>query len=131
MITRSFKTKNPRDPKYVEVMLFDSGKWKPFVLDSKFPVEITMPRDKFGESGPPNLKYCKPLITSLGGNNAGTWMIFLEKALAKLYGGYNNLCLCNPGTITNELLGAPINYISLADEGFCYRNIEDSLKAKS
>lgn len=56
--------------------------------------------------------------------------MFLEKAFAKLYGGYANLCNCNPGTILTELTGAPVNHISLNDENLCWRDIESALKGK-
>ena len=88
-IKRLLKSSSPSSPQFVEVWLFDSLKWKPQILDLEFPVEFVLPNNKFGEKGPPSIKYCRPLGKSLGGENGGTWQMFLEKAFARLYNGYD------------------------------------------
>jgi hypothetical protein len=60
LIKRLFKSPDSQNPSCVEVWLYDSGKWRPFVLDSKFPIEYVLPKDRFGCDGPPTLRYCRP-----------------------------------------------------------------------
>ena len=116
LIKRIVKTSDPEHPDFVQVWLFHNGTWKSQLLDSKFPIEVTTPNDKFNNPGPPNLQYSSPLPKLVGGKNKGTWMMYLEKAFARLYGGYKNLSNVDPVIIMNEITGSPVRMYTVKED---------------
>merc|ERR1711981_211509 len=87
----------------VEVWLCDSGRWKPFVLDTMFPSD--------GDGA---------LNARPGPTDCGTWQMFIEKAYAKMYRNYSVIAWGHCGAASREMTGAPSTIISLKnpEEGF-------------
>ena len=66
------------------------------ILDDFFPCSST--------SGPP--LYTKP-------SQGQIWGLLLEKAYARIYGGYSNIAVGYAGDALKDLTGAPSQYIDL------------------
>jgi hypothetical protein len=74
LIHQIFRTKEVNDNGYYEIVLFIDGEWQVVVLDDYFPVK----------KGTKELAFSKP-------NGFELWVILLEKAWAKINGGYANI----------------------------------------
>ena len=112
LILQLFRTvKLPEDKKPIEIAFKIDGEWKVISLDDKFPVK----------------KGTKEPICSNTNNNC-LWGVFLEKAWAKVNGGYVNICNGNPREVFETLTPfscVPID-ISKEDNVTFWRNIRDS-----
>lgn len=74
LIFQIFRTKEISPIGYYEIVMFIDGHWQIVILDDHFPVQ----------QGTTNLKYAKP-------NGNELWVVLLEKAWAKVNGGYANI----------------------------------------
>jgi len=94
LIKEKFRTQQFNEEGYYEVIFFIDGEWQIIFLDDYFPYD---PREK-------NFAFARP-------HNNELWAILLEKAWAKLNGGYTNI----EGGIMSEpisaLTGFPTDYL--------------------
>ena len=95
----------------IEIALKIDGDWKVVLLDDMIPV-------KKGTKEPIGAKT----------NNEVVWGLFLEKAWAKINGGYANICIGNPKDVFETLTPfacLPIKIANENDKSF-WKNIRDS-----
>ena len=113
LITEKFRTEKYNDTGYYEVIFFIDGEWQILFLDDYFPFDPTKN----------NFAFAKP-------NNNELWAMLLEKAWAKLNGGYSNII----GGIVSEPIAAltsfPTEYLShkQKEEDEIYTKIENGDK---
>ena len=89
LIYRLFRTTEANSIGYYEIVFFIDGEWQIVIIDDYFPIE----------KGSSNVfKFAKP-------NNAELWVILLEKAWAKVNGGYINTIAGLPTDAINCLTG--------------------------
>jgi len=92
-VTDLFVTKNRTKSGAYSVKICDTGIWKEIILDDKFPCKL-----KHGK--------LRPVFTRTENVNS-LWVLLLEKAWAKMYGGYGSI---EGGFMTeclHDLTGAP------------------------
>ena len=113
LIKEKFRTQKFNEEGYYEIIFFIDGEWQIIFLDDYFPYD---PRKrKFAFATP---------------HNNELWAMLLEKAWAKLNGGYSNIV----GGIVSEpvsaLTGFPTEYLShkQLDEDEIYNKIEEGDK---
>ena len=113
LIKEKFRTEKYNETGYYEVIFFIDGEWQILFLDDYFPYDPTKN----------NFAFAKP-------NNNELWAMLLEKAWAKLNGGYSNII----GGIVSEPIAAltsfPTEYLShkLKEEDEIYTKIENGDK---
>lgn len=112
-IRKLFSTEIPNDFGCYAVRICDMGEWREVIVDDSFPCY-----DK--QSG--------PVFTS--GKQYEMWVLLLEKALAKLYGGYGNIELGVPLELLHDLTGAPTQYYFLqnVDPEFVWKDLTRASK---
>ena len=96
LIYQIFKTKTVNQYGYYEIILFINGKFQIVIIDDYFPVQ---------KDNPSQLQFAKP-------NNNEIWVLLLEKAWAKVNGGYTNIIGGSPRSALKALTG------------FCSENIK-------
>ena len=113
LITEKFRTQKFNEEGYYEVIFFIDGEWQILFLDDYFPYD---PRKR-------TFAFARP-------HNNELWAMLLEKAWAKLNGGYSNIV----GGIVSEpisaLTGFPTEYLSHKnlEEEDIYAKIEEGDK---
>ena len=113
LIKEKFRTQQFNEEGYYEVIFFIDGEWQIIFLDDYFPYD---PRKR-------TFAFARP-------HNNELWAMLLEKAWAKLNGGYSNIV----GGIVSEpicaLTGFPTEYLSHknAEEEDIYQKIEEGNK---
>jgi hypothetical protein len=90
LIYELFRTKEVQENGYYEIVLFIDGQWQVVIVDDYFPVK------KNSE----NLVFAKP-------NGNEIWVLLLEKAWAKVNGGYSNTILGKSVDSFHALTGFP------------------------
>lgn len=90
LVYQIFRTKDTSIKGYYEICLFIDGEWQIVILDDFFPVL----------EGTNKFKFAKP-------NGNELWVILLEKAWAKVNGGYRNTISGKPNEALNALTGFP------------------------
>lgn len=107
LISNLFRTEKNRGG-YYEVILFVDGEWQVIIVDDYFPVSK---KDN-------NLIFCKPNLNEI-------WAILLEKAWAKINGGYLNTIggLC--GEVLQVITGAP--YLGVSNSQLPRKKLWDLL----
>ncbi len=106
LITQVFKTKSISSNGYYEIVLFIDGIWQVVILDDFFPVE----------QGTNKLSFAKP-------NGNELWVILLEKAWAKVNGGYANTI----SGLTTDPVAAITGFTTQALEHKDYETISEEL----
>lgn len=91
LVRRLFDIEEPNDYGVYAIWLNINGTWREFVIDDYFPVV-----------GPGQLAFVKPTH-----DQREIWVMLLEKAYAKAYGGYYKLNLGRAGEALRDLTGAP------------------------
>lgn len=99
LIRRLFDIEEPNDYGVYAIWLNINGTWREFVVDDYFPVRA-----------PYQLAFVKPTQ-----NQKEIWVMLLEKAYAKAYGGYFKLNLGRAGEALRDLTGAPSYGYKLSD----------------
>ena len=89
LIYQIFKTKTVNIYGYYEIILYIDGEFQIVLIDDFFPVE---------KKNEKKLKFAKA-------NNNAIWVILLEKAWAKVNGGYSNIIGGSPGDALRALTG--------------------------
>ena len=113
LIKEKFRTQKFNEEGYYEIIFFIDGEWQIVFLDDYFPYDPR--RKKFAFASP---------------HNNELWAMLLEKAWAKLNGGYSNII----GGIVSEpissLTGFPTEYLShkQLEEEEVYEKIEEGDK---
>ena len=113
LIKEKFRTRQFNEEGYYEIIFFIDGEWQIVFLDDYFPYDPK--KNRFAFSKP---------------HNNELWAILLEKAWAKLNGGYSNII----GGIVSEpissLTGFPTEYLShkQLEEDEIYEKIEVGCK---
>jgi len=116
ILSEKFRTEKYNDTGYYEVIFFIDGEWQILFLDDYFPFDPTKN----------NFAFAKP-------NNNELWAMLLEKAWAKLNGGYSNII----GGIVSEPIAAltsfPTEYLphKQKEEDEIYEKIENGDKEGS
>jgi len=104
LIYQVFRTKQINSQGYYEVVLFLDGEWKVVIVDDYFPVK----------KGTKEFAFARP-------NGCELWVVLLEKAWAKVNGGYANIISGWPsdalaaltGFATQKLVHKDINILEL------------------
>ena len=74
LIYKMFKTKKINEEGYFEIILFINGKFQIIIIDDYLPIDIRNGKEIYAKS-----------------NNNSIWVCLLEKAWAKINGGYSNI----------------------------------------
>ena len=106
LLLQIFKTKKSNNQCYYEIIFFINGEYKIVLIDDFIPV--------IKNSNEPY--FSKP-------NNNEIWVILLEKAWAKVNGGYTNIINGWPSELLTCLTGFPSNFIIIDEYENC--NIDD------
>eukprot|EP00340_Litonotus_pictus_P002393 CAMPEP_0170516292 /NCGR_PEP_ID=MMETSP0209-20121228/2543_1 /TAXON_ID=665100 ORGANISM="Litonotus pictus, Strain P1" /NCGR_SAMPLE_ID=MMETSP0209 /ASSEMBLY_ACC=CAM_ASM_000301 /LENGTH=764 /DNA_ID=CAMNT_0010801111 /DNA_START=96 /DNA_END=2390 /DNA_ORIENTATION=+ len=91
LIFQIFRTKEKSIYGYYEIVLFIEGEWQIVIVDDHFPVSTNNHK---------SFKFCKP-------NGSELWAALLEKAWAKVNGGYRNTIAGKENEALNALTGFP------------------------
>lgn len=98
LLMRLFEDLEVNEKGVYQIWLNINGAWEQVLIDDSVPV--------FGNSaGKAQFLHLSPNINP---ENNEIWMILLFKALAKVYGGYQNLYLGNQNYLLKDLTGAPV-----------------------
>jgi hypothetical protein len=89
LITRLIKNKNINKNGIYEIKLCIKGEWVTVIIDDYFPC----------------LPFSNPIVSSTYSNDL--WVLFIQKALAKSFGSYNNLLNISILQYLNILTGCP------------------------
>ena len=113
LIKEKFRTKSFNEEGYYEIIFFIDGEWQIVFIDDYLPYN-TLTK---------NFAFATP-------HNNELWAILLEKAWAKINGGYSNIIGGNISEPVNSLTGFPTQYISHKniDEMEVYDKIEEGDK---
>lgn len=98
LIERLIMTKDYNDRGLYRIRLCKNGEWHEVVVDDYFPC--------YPNGG--------PIFSKCGANEM--WVLLLEKAYAKLHGGYKNLTGGAPFEALADLTGCPTTSFNLKDE---------------
>ena len=94
LLSQLFKTKSQNSQCYWEIILFIDGEFQIVVIDDYVPI-IKNTND---------LYFCKP-------NNKELWVVLLEKAWAKVNGGYTNIISGWPSDVMGFFTGYSTSYL--------------------
>ena len=113
LIKEKFRTKGFNQEGYYEMIFFIDGEWQIVFIDDYLPYDTSIN----------NFAFAKP-------NNNELWVMFLEKAWAKLNGGYSNIIGGNINEPICSLTGFPTECLSHKniDEMEIYYKIEEGDK---
>ena len=89
-----------------------TGEWKIYVLDEYYPFVV-------------NAKSSPPAFTSTKNE---TWVLIIEKAFAKMYGGYLALEKGHPAHYVHDLTGAPYRYFYYENPVDCWQYLMANYK---
>ena len=98
IIPQLFKTKNFNLEGYYELYMYTNGEFKIVIIDDYFPIV----------KGTNSLRFAKP-------NDTEIWLLLLEKAFAKVHGGYASLLASNMALVLQTFTGFPIERINVFD----------------
>ena len=98
IIPQLFKTKNFNIEGYYELYMYTNGEFKVVIIDDYFPIV----------KGTNSLRFAKP-------NDNEIWLLLLEKAFAKVNGGYAALLSTNMSLVLQTFTGFPIERINIFD----------------
>lgn len=98
VIQQIFKTKEVSPDGCYEIYIYTNGEYKILIIDDYFPVI----------KGTNTLRFAKPF-------NGELWLLLLEKAFAKISGGYASLISCNMSDVLVAFTGFPLERINLYD----------------
>lgn len=97
------------------VWLFINGKWKLVIVDEYFPA-FTHPKDR-------SLRFAFTYT-----KNKEIWVLAIEKAYAKAYGSYYDICGGCPFWTLRELTGAPFEVVDdFRDEGVVWKKVLEAV----
>lgn len=117
-IINKFRTDSYNSEGYYEIVLYIDDEWQIVIVDDLFPTIKT-------RKDVSRFVFC----SSLNENNV-LWASLLEKAYAKIKGGYSNLCLSNVQEVMLAFTGnrAQEYKISRVKESETFRKIRDAIK---
>ena len=120
LITRIVGNNEKNDFGLFSVWLNINGLWDEYVIDDYIPVEID--HENLDENGEPKFS---PVFSKFGkfGEEA-LWVILIEKAYAKAFGGYQRIDLGDPTCALRDLTGAPVTRIDFAYVHYLFREVE-------
>lgn len=98
LVERLFLTKEYNEEGVYRLRICKNGEWYEVVIDDYFPC--------FPSGG--------PLFSRGQGNEL--WVLILEKAYAKLHGGYKNIVGGNPHEAMMDLTGCPTTSFTFSNE---------------
>lgn len=97
MVLHKFVSKDPSKVGYYEIILFLDGKWQKVFVDDYFPFKKGTDEFAFSRT-----------------NGSEIWVILLEKAWAKVNGGYSNISTGSVSDPLQALTGFPVQTIDLS-----------------
>jgi Calpain family cysteine protease len=97
LVERTFVTKEYNEQGIYMVRICKNGEWQNVILDDYFPC--------FPNGG--------PIFSRSNGNEL--WVLLLEKAYAKIHGGYKNLTAGSPYHAMMDLSGCPTMSLNFKD----------------
>ena len=120
MITRIIGNSEKNDFGLFSVWLNINGIWDEIVIDDYIPVEEDS--ETVDENGDPTYR---PVFSKFGkfGEDA-LWVILIEKAYAKAFGGYQRIDIGDPTCALRDLTGAPSTRIDFAYVHYLYKEID-------
>ena len=99
LIKQIFKSEKINQDGFYELYIYTNGQFKILILDDYFPII----------KGSNNiLRFSKPIKSEI-------WLLLLEKAFAKLNGGYGSLFSCNISHVIQTFTGFPIERLYFYD----------------
>ena len=98
LIQHIFKTKLVNADGYYELYIYTNGQYKILIVDDYFPII----------KGTTILRFSKPVKNEI-------WLLLMEKAFAKLHGGYGALFSCDVSTVVQTFTGFPIERLNFYD----------------
>ncbi|MCQ2818726.1 MAG: C2 family cysteine protease [archaeon] len=98
LIQQIFKTKEINQDGYYELYIYTNGEFKTLILDDFFPII----------KGSVTLRFAKP-------NKNELWLMLLEKAYAKVNGGYASLMTSTVSSVLKTFLGFPCEKLNVFD----------------
>lgn len=124
LITRIIGNNEKNDFGLFSVWLNINGVWDEYVVDDYIPVAEDP--NNINENGEPKKS---PVFSKFGkfGEDA-LWVILIEKAYAKAFGGYQRIDLGDPTCALRDLTGAPVTRIDFAYVHHLYREVESLQK---
>ena len=98
LIPQIFKSEKVNQYGFYELFVYTNGQFKILILDDYFPII----------KGSNLLRFSKPVKSEI-------WLLLLEKAFAKLNGGYGSLFSCNISHVIQTFTGFPIERLFFYD----------------
>ena len=98
LIPQIFKSEKVNQNGFYELYIYTNGQFKILILDDYFPII----------KGSNLLRFAKPVKSEI-------WLLLLEKAFAKLNGGYGSLFSCNVSHVIQTFTGFPIERLFFYD----------------
>ena len=98
LIPQIFKSEKVNQKGFYELYIYTNGQFKILILDDYFPII----------KGSNLLRFSKPVKSEI-------WLLLLEKAFAKLNGGYGSLFSCNISHVIQTFTGFPIERLFFYD----------------
>lgn len=98
LVERLFLTKEYNEEGIYRLKICKNGEWQEVIVDDYFPCV-------------PN---GQPMFSRGHGNEL--WVLLLEKAYAKVHGGYKNIVAGKPHEAMQDLTGCPTTCFSFSDE---------------
>ena len=98
LIPQIFKSEKVNQYGFYEIYIYTNGQFKILILDDYFPII----------KGSNLLRFAKPVKNEI-------WLLLLEKAFAKLNGGYGSLFSCNISHVIQAFTGFPIERLFFYD----------------
>ena len=98
LIQNIFRTQTVNQDGYYELFIYSNGQYKILIIDDYFPII----------KGTTILRFSKPVKTEI-------WLLLMEKAFAKVNGGYGSLFSCDVSMVVQTFTGFPIERINFYD----------------
>ena len=108
LVKRLFITEEPNQAGCYAIWLNANGSWKSYILDDYFPCTA--------HSGPAFTR----------SNGPELWVLLLEKAYAKAYGGYDIIEGGHPALALRDLTGAPYDFLESEDSDEVWEYVKNS-----
>ena len=98
LIQKIFRTQQVNQDGYYEVYIYTHGQYKILIIDDYFPII----------KGTTILRFSKPVKNEI-------WLLLLEKAFAKVNGGYGSLFSCDVSMVVQTFTGFPVERVNFYD----------------
>ena len=98
LIQHIFRAEKANPDGYYELFIYTNGQYKILIIDDYFPII----------KGTTILRFSKPVKNEI-------WLLLMEKAFAKVHGGYGALFSCDVSMVVQTFTGFPIERLNFYD----------------